>query len=182
MTFEWTQSTVQEVSPLGHVPVWFTGVSPALLASCFGPDGDGWTLKRTELFVNIAYNALGGEFPVPDPLQMIAMSSLILGEVYEYGSTSFPDPTSNDPTRAVISAALPARAISLSSAVGDTGAFAMNTDGFVTSQGQRGPGDYGGGRAQINFGIWTTNCFNEFWPGGMDAAITVYVRALWHQP
>jgi len=179
VTYQWMQGLRQEVDPLGHVPIWFTGVDSVLFLSVFAPATGEWELVRTELFVNITYNALGGEFPVPDPLQMLAMSTLILGEAYAYGSTEFPDPQSNDPTRAVLSTGLPARAISLSSAVGDTGAFAMNTGGMVTSQGVRGPENWGGGRGQVNFGLWTTNCFNEFWPGGMDSAITAWARCLW---
>ena len=180
-TYEWTQTAREEVVSPGSPGSWWTPESPFLPLSLFSPDENDWRLVRLEASANIGICVANEPFFAPDPGQPVYLNTRILAEVYPYGSTDFPDPTADGVVRAVWSAVLSPCGVSYDNAtdVRYGADYFYSTNGLVTSQGQRGPDDYGGGRAQINFGLWTANCYNAFWPGAAGAGFTMFARALW---
>lgn len=181
-TYEWTQSSVQSVTTLGSIPIYSSFSGTAKILQCPGPAVSDCTLVRTEFAGYIGENALGSPFPVPDPVSFVARSAYVLGECYAAGSTAAPDPDVTATVRALISAQLPVRSIFQSASATDNGVLVMSTDGYVTSKAIRGPADYGGGQATVNFGLWLSNELNTGWWAAVDTGCSFVARCLWRLP
>lgn len=182
MTYEWTQATVQSQTTLGFIPIYSSFSGTAHILQCPGPAVDGCTLERVEFAGYIGENGVGEPFPIPDPVSFIGRSAYVLGECYALGSTAAPDPDVTGTVRAVISAQMPVTAVATRGTSTDNGLIVMSTMGWVTSKGIRGPADYGGGQAQVNFGLWLANETNTAYYGAVDGACSFAARCLWRLP
>lgn len=178
-TYEWTQAAREELTPLGLAPIWFTDSAPVSPLSLASPSADDWTLERLECYATAAWTCIGDHLGTTPPFQLISPSTRLLAEVYSFGSTLFPDPTTMGVEGAVWSAALSPNGVWRNYTSDHQGVVMWSTNGYVTSHGRRGPAHYGGGRAQINFGLWTSNCIDTLWPQVVDSAFTMSARALW---
>lgn len=182
VAYEWTQATVESPTTLGGIPIYSSFAGTAKILQCPGPAVDGCTLERVEFAGYIGENAVGEPFPIADPVSFIGRSAYVLGECYALGSTAAPDPDVSATVRAVISAQMPVTAVATRGASTDNGLIVMSTMGWVTSKGVRGPADYGGGQAQVNFGLWLANEYNTNWYGAVDTACSFAARCLWRLP
>jgi len=181
-TYEWTQAAREEVDPLGHPPIWWTVSASVLPLSLEAPDASDWTLERLEAYAAAGWSVINDPIGPVDPPQLIAPSIRLLAEVYPHASGSFPDPEAPGVVKSVWSAALSPDALWRDPAHLDQGLASWSTKGYVTSHGRRGPASYGGGQAQINFGLWTANCYNTLFPGVADCYFVLSARALWSRP
>ena len=182
MGYEWTQAAVASTSNLGTVPIYSSFSGTAQIISCAGPAVDGCTLVRTEFAGYIGEDASAEPFPIADPVSFVGRSAYVLGECYASGSTTYPDPSITGTMRALISAAMPVNAVATRGTSADNGLIVMSTSGYVTSKGIRGPADYGGGQAQVNFGLWLSNELNTNWYGAVNTGCSFSVRCLWKLP
>jgi hypothetical protein len=181
-TYEWTSASREEYDPLGHVPVWFTTFESNLVLSVASPSAEDWRLVRTEAYCSVQARQVGPPL-VGDPYaQITAVSTRLLADVFPFGSTDFPDPLAGGDVRAVWSAALSPRSFAFDPHTAGAGAAWWSTEGYITSQGQRGPDDYGGGQGQVNFGVWSANCLDSGWPDVADSGFVIVARALWKLP
>jgi len=178
-TYEWTQAALEVAAPLGHPPPWWTVSAATHPLSLASPASGDWTLERIEAYAQTGWTVINNPIGPIDPTQFIAPSTRILAEVYPFGSSSFPDPSTSGTQRAVWSAGLTVDAVWRDPAEQAQGIVMWSTKGLVLSKGRRGPSDYGGGRCQINFGVWTANCFNTLFPGVFDSMFVLSARALW---
>ena len=178
-TYEWTGANREEYDPLGHTPIWFTIVAPKLVLSVPSPSADPWRLVRLEAAATIQIDQVGAPLLGAPYAEMAGFSPRLLAEVYPFGSTSFPSPIASPAVRSVWSGILTPRVFATDSHTAGAGVAMYSTDGYVTSRGERGPADYGGGQAQVNFGVWTAFCDDAGWPGVANCAFYLGARALW---
>jgi hypothetical protein len=176
-TYEWSNHYIADVSVIGTDPDWYAGASPVQAITTESPLGDGSTLVRSELFLALAWNRVGPGHETTHAL-MALLSLSAMGDVYPVGSGGFPDPTTR--AEAQITAAGRPVLFDVWDGANYCGHGTLGTDGFVTSQGIRGPAKYGGGTPELRVGLKVGNAgatnliFQEY-----ACSWTYHLRALW---
>lgn len=180
--YRWTQNHASHLWTLGNPPTWWnTAATPVQVVATQSPGGAGDVLKRCEISCAMSGTVVGDPIVI-DAWQMPSITMLFLGEVYPTGVAGFPDPSASGTVRAVISAAAAVRSLSMPDQAHSKISIAYSTDGYVTSKGQRGPAQYGGGHPELRIGMYAMNVADAFLPGELDSSELFTVRALWYTP
>jgi len=178
-TYEWSNQTIISQATSGTNPQWYTATTPVQMITTQSPLGADSRLVRSELFFSLAWHRFTGVTGTHGNLP-ISMAALARGEVYSTGSGGFPDPRSNAPGKGVITADAAAFTNSYESDTFLVDSGRIATDGFVTSQGERGPADYGGGTPELRIGLFVAHVTSTpLLLAAYDTYWTYHLRALW---
>ncbi len=183
-SYAWTQDRTNSEYTLGNPPMWWTlSGDPVLVATVPSPSGPGDVLVRTELWAE-ASGFLEGNVGVPSiESSLYWISMRLMGEVYSAGSGGFPDPNALGAAPAVVTAGMSRRVMSFNHPTSpDSGGIAWDTNGIVTSRGERGPAKYGAGHPELRVGLYADHVLDPFLPGAMNSAWGIWVRCLWRTP